>query len=123
VLARVAEVLQGEDQSSRATLTGIVTKLEHEPGSEDFVVRVFTTSQGPVRRVTLRVTEQDYARCLTAHQRSALVRVGGQLFKDSRFWTINQPDSLIVLDADQVAQEEEDAAQDLFSLDDDRGGG
>ena len=117
VLVRLAEVLKGEDESTRATLTGIVTKLEHEPGSTDYTVRVFTTSRGPVRRVTLHVTEQDYARCLAAHQESALVRVDGRLFKDGRFWTINEPEGLDILDADLVAEEEE--AEDLFRLDSD----
>ncbi|MDB5963495.1 MAG: hypothetical protein JWP59_4789 [Massilia sp.] len=114
VLVRLADVLRGEDESTRATITGIVTKLEHEPGSTDYKVRVFTTSRGPVRRVTLHVTEQDYARCLAAHRESALVRVDGRLFKDGRLWTINEPERLDVLDADQVAEEEE--AEDLFRL-------
>lgn len=116
VLVRVAEALKGEDESTRATITGIVTKLEHEPGSADYTVRVFTTSRGPVRRVTLHVAEPDYARCLAAHRESAIVRVDGRLFKDGRFWTINEPDRLEVLDADQVADEEE--AEDLFRLSD-----
>jgi hypothetical protein len=62
----------------------------------------------------LHVTESDYARCLAAHRESELVRVNGRLFKDGRFWTINEPERLEVLDADQVADEEE--AGDLFRL-------
>lgn len=108
-LHKVAEVLKGESDSTYATITGVITKLEHEPGSDGYVVRVFTTSRGPVQRVTLRVNDETYERSLSAHRDDALVRVVGRLFKDGRRWTINDPDTFRVLDG-HVEEEE-----DLFS--------
>lgn len=116
ILIRSAEVLRGGPESSRATVTGVVTKLEHEPGELNYLVRIFTTSRGPVRRVTLRVDESTYAAAITAHQDGALIRARGQLEKRPRQWVIADPESFEVLGTDE---QDESEPSDLFSVSDD----
>lgn len=101
VLRQVAGVMQGESESTFATLTGIITKLEHEQGTDEYKARLFTTSRGPVRRVTLYLSEEDYLlRAVDAHRDDALVRVRGQLVRDSKFWTLSDPADFDVLEGD-----------------------
>jgi hypothetical protein len=99
VLQEAATALSRSAEATLATVTGVVTKMEHEPESEDRVVRIFTTSRGPVRRVTVRLSEDDYDAALSAHRDDSLVRVRGQLAKLGRFWTIEGPQQFEVLDA------------------------
>lgn len=111
VLLRVAEALRGEEERTRRfSLTGVVTKLQHEPGSDDYVVRVVSTSRGPVRGVVLHVSEEHYGLAMTAHGDDSLIRVIGSLSKDKGRWTMRQLGAFEVLDGD-----EEDKRDFLFS--------
>jgi hypothetical protein len=100
VLQAAAAALTPTTAPTTATVTGVVTKLEHEPESDRWAVRLFTTSQGPVRRVTLWLDEGDYDRAIAAHSNDSLVRVRGRLAKEKKYWTITDPDAFVVLDAD-----------------------
>lgn len=93
--------MQGESESTFATLTGIITKLKHEQGAGAYTARLVSTSSGPVRRVTLYLSEEDYLlQAVDAHRDDALVRVRGQLAREGKFWTVSDPADFDILEGD-----------------------
>jgi hypothetical protein len=117
VMQRAASALAGTASSTLATITGVVTKMEHEPESEHRVVRIFTTSRGPVRRVSVHLDESDYDLAISAHREDTLVRVRGELAKVGKYWKIEDPQAFRVLDAAEEDAEVEVAGDTLFDHD------
>ncbi|MGC4152419.1 MAG: hypothetical protein QM628_04990 [Propionicimonas sp.] len=83
---------------------------------EPRTVQVFTTSRGPVRRVRLQLSEEDYEAAVDAHKVGALVRVTGQLTKPTKYRTINSPETFDALDADDAGEQLADE-EGLFTFD------
>lgn len=116
-LTHAADLLGREDDATSATLTGVVTFLKKEPGGAQRTVQIFTTSEGPVRRVRAELTEEDYQTAIKAHGDSELVRVNGPLRKRGKFWFI-EPTSFEMLPSRESQEELNRAVEgedDLFS--------
>lgn len=114
VLAEAAKRLDAAAEPTEAFVTGVVTLMEHEPNSDERTVRIFTTSRGPVRRVRLQLSEEDYRDALEAHKEGSLVRVVGTLKKVGKFWHMDAR-RFEALSADESEAEVERDETDLFS--------
>lgn len=105
-LMEAAEALGSEPEPTSTSLTGVITQLRHERNTPDYTVHVFTTSRGPVGRVRVNLTEDDYQRAVEAHRNDSLVRISGTLAKDGKFWWIQEVQQFHVLgEAEQKMEE------------------
>jgi hypothetical protein len=107
VLERVAAKLSRHADSTRQALVGVVTQMAREPDQEG-EIRIFTTSQGPIRRVRLRLGVEHYTAALEAHGDEALVRVSGELRKDGKFWRMDFPETFLVLSDERASDDIDD---------------
>lgn len=103
VLLEAAAALAEETVSTQTTVTGVIAALRHEPNNPERTVQVFTTSPGPVRRVRVSLSEDDYKRAAEAHAEGEVVRISGLLTKVRKFWWLLDPTIFHVL---TVAEEE-----------------
>lgn len=116
VLSDAGRILANKVEPTRATVSGIVTLMAHEPDSVEREIRIFTTSRGEVRRVRMQLPEDMYSLALDAHKSDALVRVVGDLQKIGKFWHMDFPASFTVLGAEEAEAEVDVQEEDLISM-------
>lgn len=109
VLEAAARKLAVEAESTFATITGFVTLMEHEPDSDDRLVRIVTTSRGNVRKVRLHLTEEAYERALAAHRDDIPVRLSGTLTRTGQYWRMDYPEEFRYLTSDEQARLENES--------------
>lgn len=107
-LTLARDALAQSDEPTWATLTGVVTVMQHEPDTPVRTVRIFTTSTGPVRRVRVQLPPKEYDKALDAHRHGLLVRIRGRLSKEGRFWWVKEPEQFDVLTEAEAEIETDD---------------
>lgn len=122
VLDEVARELLEAREPVRATVTGIVTSLNHELDATERVVRIFTDSLGPVHRLRIRVSAEQYDEAIRAHSDDLMVQVTGIVQRESRLsWMFDpddfrayqddgQPDEPTLLDVVEGAEQSPESA-------------
>ncbi len=116
LLNEAARVLAARVEPTTATVSGMVTLMNHEPDSAEREIRIFTTSRGPVRRVRMQLSEDMYSDAMDAHRAEALVRVVGDLRKVGKFWHMDFPTTFTILGAEEAEAEVDGEEEDLISL-------
>ncbi len=96
LLREAAKILRTRQPHPDFELEGVIFKLESPEPSAGGTIGVATMIDGHLRRVSVDLDGDEYARAVEAHRGECTVFIEGELVQDGRRWSLQRPRNLRV---------------------------